>query len=141
MRITIGNDHRGLALKLKIVDMLSKEGHMVTDHGAFESESVDYPEFAHSVAEAVCSKNADRGILICGTGIGMSMTANKHAGARAALCYDVDFARLTRQHNDANILCLGELNGDESNLAIVKVFLTTEFEGGRHLRRVNLIDP
>ncbi|ADJ25971.1 ribose 5-phosphate isomerase B [Dehalogenimonas lykanthroporepellens BL-DC-9] len=140
MKIAIGNDHRGYELKKKIITWLAHNGYEVTDYGTSVSESVDYPDYAHSVADAVSSKKADRGILICGTGIGMSITANKHQGIRAALCYKPEYALLTRKHNDANLLCLGELNGDDLNLDVVRVFFETEFEGGRHLPRIKKIE-
>ena len=139
MKIAIGNDHRGYALKIIIVAWLSEQGHRVMDFGTSNTESVDYPDFAHLVASNVINGYAECGILICGTGIGMSMTANKYRGSRAALCYKPEYAELTRRHNDANILCLGELNGDELNLEVLKSFLNTTFEGGRHQRRLDKI--
>ncbi len=139
MKIAIGNDHRGYQLKLKIVDWLKSHNHIIEDVGAFSEESADYPDFAGKVARAVATGQAERGILICGTGIGMSIAANKRKEIRAALCYKPEYAALTRMHNDANVLCLGEMNGDELNLDVVEVFLGTDFEGGRHQRRVDKI--
>lgn len=139
MKIAIGNDHRGYALKIKTMAMLIRLGHEVYDAGTDNEDSADYPDYAHQVASKVLNGDAERGILICGTGIGMSMTANKYAGIRAALCYKPEYAELTRRHNDANILCLGELNGDDMNLEVVNVFMDTDFEGGRHQRRIDKI--
>jgi ribose 5-phosphate isomerase B len=139
MRIYIGNDHRGYKLKLKIVDWLKSQGHEVADVGADSEASADYPDFAGKVARAVSHGQAERGILICGTGIGMSMSANKLPEIRAALVYKPKFAALTRMHNDANVLCLGEMNGDDLNMEVLKVFMATEFEGGRHQRRIDKI--
>ncbi|MGI2335385.1 MAG: ribose 5-phosphate isomerase B [Dehalogenimonas sp.] len=139
MKIAIGNDHRGYRLKNKIVAMLAQQGHEVVDFGSDSEESTDYPDFAHLVASSIVNEDTERGILVCGTGIGMSMTANKYPDIRAALCYRPDYAELTRCHNDANIICLGEMNGDELNLEVVNVFLNTEFQGGRHQRRIEKI--
>ncbi|MEN8614537.1 ribose 5-phosphate isomerase B [Dehalogenimonas sp. THU2] len=139
MKIAIGNDHRGYSLKLQMMDWLVSNGHEVRDLGTNSEESTDYPDYAHGVAQAVASGKADRGVLICGTGIGMSMVANKLKEIRAALCYKPEYAVLTRQHNDANILCLGEMNGDDLNFEVLKAFMTTGFEGGRHQRRVDKI--
>ncbi|PPD57794.1 ribose 5-phosphate isomerase B [Dehalogenimonas etheniformans] len=139
MRIAIGNDHRGYELKLKIVEWLKSQGYEVTDVGAFSEESADYPDFAAKVAKAVAQGQAERGVLICGTGIGMSMSANKMPGIRAALVYKPEYAALTRMHNDANVLCLGEMNGDDLNMEVLKVFMGTQFEGGRHQRRIDKI--
>jgi len=137
MKIAIGNDHRGYKLKLKIVAWLKDQNHQVEDVGAFSEESADYPDFAAKVARAVAQGHAERGILICGTGIGMSMSANKLPGIRAALVYKTEYAALTRKHNDANVLCLGEMNGDDLNMEVLQVFINTEFEGGRHQRRID----
>ncbi len=139
-RIAIGCDHRGLALKELIVPFLQNAGHSYQDFGCYSTEPVDYPDIAQKVGEAVASGNFDQGILICHTGIGMSIAANKIKGVRAALCCDVFAAQRARQHNDANVLCLrGEDIDTESALEIVKPFLATDFEGGRHLQRVNKI--
>ena len=139
-RIAIGCDHRGFGLKELIISFLQKAGHSYQDFGCFSTEPVDYPDIAQKVGEAVASGNFDQGILICNTGIGMCIAANKIKGVRAALCHKVLAAQRARQHNDANVLCLGGEDAD-TNLAleIVKTFLTTNFEGGRHARRVDKI--
>ncbi|MCJ7575670.1 MAG: ribose 5-phosphate isomerase B [Dehalococcoidia bacterium] len=139
-RIAVGCDHRGFALKELIVPFLRKAGHSYQDFGCYNADPVDYPDIARKVGEAVASGNFDFGILICSTGIGMCIAANKIKGVRAALCHNVFAAQRARQHNDANILCLGGEDVDtKSALEIVKTFLTTDFEGGRHARRVNKI--
>jgi ribose 5-phosphate isomerase B len=139
-RIAIGCDHRGLALKELIMPLLQNLGHSSQDFGCYSTDPVDYPDIAQKVGEAVASGNFDQGILICNTGIGISIAANKIKGVMAALCCDVFAAQRARQHNDANVLCLrGENIDTESALEIVKTFLATDFEGGRHLRRVNKI--
>lgn len=137
MRIAIGCDHRGLSLKQSIIKLLAEMGHSLEDFGCYTADSVDYPDIAKVVAEAVANGHFERGILICDTGIGMSIAANKIKGIRAALCHDDFSARRARQHNDANILCLAE--GEGQIPEIIEAFLTTEFEGGRHLRRLNKI--
>jgi ribose 5-phosphate isomerase B len=139
-RIAIGCDHRGFALKESIIYFLQKENYSYQDFGCYSTEPVDYPDIAQKVGEAVVSGNFDQGILICNTGIGMCMAANKIKGIRAALCHNSFTAQRARQHNDANVLCLGGEDMDtKSALEIVKTFLTTNFEGGRHIRRVNKI--
>ncbi len=139
MKIAIGSDHGGFALKVVILPLLQDLGHEVQDLGCYDTASVDYPAFADAVCEKVSSKNADCGILICGTGIGMSMAANKKEGIRAALCSDHYTACMSREHNDANVLCLGErVTGPGVAEEIVKVWLATSFGGGRHLRRIEL---
>jgi ribose 5-phosphate isomerase B len=139
-RIAIGCDHRGFALKELIMPFLQNTGHNHQDFGCYNTDSVDYPDIAQKVGEAVASGNFDQGILICNTGIGISIAANKIKGIRAALCCDVFAAQRARQHNDANVLCLkGEDIDIELALEIVKTFLATDSEGGRHLRRVNKI--
>ena len=141
MRIAIGCDHQGVNLKQDILKLLIDAGHSCVDFGCYTDESVDYPDFAQKVGEAVAAGDFERGILICNNGIGMSMAANKVKGIRAALCYTAFNARRTRQHNDANVLCLGA--GIEQVMEpvaeIVNAFLTAEFEGGRHQRRVDKI--
>ena len=139
MRIAIGCDHRGLNLKQLIIKLLAETGHNCEDFGSYTADSVDYPDIAKKVAEAVAKGYFERGILICDTGIGMSIAANKVKGIRAALCHDAFSARRARQHNDANILCLATGEGQEQISEIIEVFLTSEFEGGRHLRRLNKI--
>ena len=138
--IAIGCDHRGFALKDLIIPLLQKAGRSYQDFGCYGTDPVDYPDIAQRVGDAVASGKFEQGILICSTGIGMSIAANKIRGIRAALCCDVFAARRARQHNNANILCLrGEDSNTESALEIVKTFLTTDFEGGRHVQRVNKI--
>jgi ribose 5-phosphate isomerase B len=140
MRIAIGADHAGFPLKEAIREKLLRDGHQVEDVGTHSGASVDYPDFARAVAQKVAAGEADRGILICYTGVGMSIAANKVRGVRAALGVNPDEVRLTRQHNDANVLTLGAtLTTPEEAERLVDVFLTTEFEGGRHARRVQKI--
>jgi ribose 5-phosphate isomerase B len=139
MRIAIGGDHRGLALKGLVIKLLTEAGHSYEDFGCYTEESVDYPDIAEKVAEAVAKGNFDYGILICGTGIGMSIAANKVKGIRAALCYNAFSARRARQHNDAQICCLAAEEEQARVPAIIEAFLTTEFEGGRHQERLNKI--
>jgi ribose 5-phosphate isomerase B len=137
MKIAIGSDHRGLELKQKVIKLVTDAGNEYKDFGAYSEARVDYPNIAEAVGKAVVSGQYDRGILICGTGIGMCIAANKVKGIRAGLAVNEFMALRSRQHNDANILCLGAEN-DESQLAqMVKAFLTTEFEGGRHQTRVD----
>jgi ribose 5-phosphate isomerase B len=137
MRIAIGADQGGYELKQPIAEFLIAEGHEVSDLGIRRLESVDYPDIAALVARAVAAGEAERGIIICGTGIGVSLAANKVRGIRAALCTDCYMARMAREHNDAQILCLGgRVLGIGSALDIVRVFLTSTFLGGRHARRV-----
>jgi ribose 5-phosphate isomerase B len=140
MKIAIGSDHAGLALKEQLRDRLTQSGHEVADFGTNSPESTDYPDFVNPVTQAVVSGAADRGILVCSTGIGMSITANKVRGIRAALCMNEDQARLTRAHNNANVLALGaKYTPLDLALDIAGTFLKTEFEGGRHARRVSKI--
>jgi len=140
MRIAIGADHAGYELKQHIAESLIAQGHQVQDLGTHSLEQVDYPDFAALVARAVVAGEAERGILICGTGIGMSISANKVRGVRAALCTDCYMARMARQHNDAQILCLGgRVLGPDLALDIVEVFLRTDFLGDRHAQRVDKI--
>lgn len=139
-RIAIGADHAGYALKGAIVRFLQASGYPVEDVGTYGEESVDYPDYAVRVARAVASGQADLGILICGTGIGMSITANKVKGIRAAVATDGYMARMAREHNNANILCLGgRVLGTGSALDIVQAFLQSHFAGGRHASRVSKI--
>jgi ribose 5-phosphate isomerase B len=137
MHIAIGCDHRGLELKQAITGLLAEMKHDYHDFGCYTSEPVDYPDIAKQVAEAVASGDFDHGILICSSGIGMSIAANKVKGIRAALCCDVFGAEMARRHNDANILCLSA--NTVAALDIVKVYLSSTFEGGRHLRRLEKI--
>ena len=139
MRIAIGCDHRGLNLKQLIIKLISEAKHTYEDFGCYTTDSVDYPDIAKMVAEAVATGYFEQGILICNTGIGMCIAANKVKGVRAALCYSAFSARRARQHNDANILCLGAEQGQDTIPEIIETYLTTEFEGGRHQRRLNKI--
>jgi ribose 5-phosphate isomerase B len=140
MKIAIGSDHRGYDVKRRILSLLERLNHEVVDMGTHGCESVDYPDFAFQVAQAVSQQQVDRGILICGTGIGMCIAANKVKGVRAAPCHDSITAEMSRRHNDANVLCLSaDLLGDELIDRMVRIWLETEFEGGRHARRVEKI--
>ena len=140
--IAVGSDHGGFALKQEILAYLKEKGLDYKDYGCFEEKSCDYPEYAHAVAHAVADGICDRGILICGTGIGMSIAANKVPGIRAALCGDCFSAQMTREHNDANILALGaRVVGPGLALKIVETFLATDFSGDeRHARRISKIE-
>ena len=140
MKIAVGNDHRGFEAKKQIKAIVTQLGHECIDVGTDSSDPVDYPDPAYLAAMAVSKKQADRAILACGTGIGMSITANKIRGIRAALCHDELSAQISRHHNDANVLCIsGDLIGDVLLRKIVEVWLNTEFSGGRHQRRVKKI--
>jgi len=137
MKIAIGADHAGFTYKEQITNFLIAKGFSVEDVGTHGPDSVDYPDFAHPVAQAVENKKADWGILVCGSGNGVAITANKHQGIRAALCWNVEIAQLARQHNDANILCLpARFVTAEEALQMVEAFANTSFEGGRHSNRV-----
>lgn len=141
MKIALGADHAGFELKEKVKALLQELGHEVLDKGCFSTQSVDYPQFGAKVAKSILAGEAERGILICGTGLGMSMVANRFPGIRAALCHELFTAKMARLHNDANILVMGgRVLGDVLALEMVKVFLETPFEGGRHARRVKQID-
>lgn len=141
MKIAIGSDHAGFKLKETVKEFLKTSGIEVIDFGTHSEESADYPDFAFPVAEAVAKKEFDFGILICGTGIGMSITANKVAGIRAALCNDLFTANCSKEHNDANILCMGgRIVGEGLAKAIVQTWLERKFQGGRHERRVKKIE-
>ena len=139
MRIAIGCDHRGLSLKQSITKLITGEGHSCKDFGCYTADSVDYPDIANEVAGAVADGEFERGILICNTGIGMSIAANKVKGIRAALCHSAFDAKSARQHNDANILCLGAEGGKGAIPQILMAFLDFKFEGGRHLRRLDKV--
>jgi len=140
MKIALGSDHAGFPLKEKIKNFLLREGHEVIDYGALSEDSTHYPLYARSVALAVQRGEAERGILVCGTGIGMSIAANKFRGIRAALCVNEYMARMSRLHNDANVLCLsGEMLNEQVVQRMLKIWLETPFEGGRHARRVEKI--
>jgi len=140
VRVAVGSDHRGIELKKSIIDLLKKLGYEYNDFGGYSDDPVDYPDIAKEVALAVAGRKYDHGILICGSGIGMSIAANKVKGVRAALCCNVLNAERARLHNDANILCLGQgIVGEKIALNIVKAYLLTSFEGGRHERRIEKI--
>jgi ribose 5-phosphate isomerase B len=140
--IILGSDHAGFPLKEKLKQQLQQKGLQVEDIGAQSEQSVDYPVVAHELAEAVASGRFERGVLVCGTGIGVSIAANRHAGVRAAVAYDEQTARLSRAHNDANVLALGGRSLDhDAARRILDIWLATPFEGGRHARRVALIEP
>ena len=140
MKIAIGSDHGGFNLKNTVMEHLKEKGYEFKDFGTYSADSCDYPDIAIEVAEKVASGEYDRGILICGTGIGIGIAANKVQGIRAALCHDTFSAHASREHNNANILTMGErVIGAGLALEIVDIWLTTEFEGGRHARRVDKI--
>lgn len=139
--LAIASDHAGFVYKQKITPLLDQLGVAYKDFGTFSTESTDYPDWAHKACQAITAGECERGILVCGTGIGMSIVANKHKGVRAAACETTTAARLARQHNNANVLAIGErVTGWEAAADIIRVFLSTPFEGGgRHERRVNKI--
>ncbi len=140
-RIIIGCDHGGLNLKNKVVEHLKEICYEVEDVGTYTTESVDYPIYAKKVAHAVADGKYEKGIIICGTGIGVSIVANKVKGIRASLCGDTFSAKATRQHNNSNILCMGErVIGAGLALDIVDIWLTTEYEGGRHQKRIDMME-
>ncbi len=139
-KIAIGADHAGFDYKTKISEMLKQKGFEIVDIGPYNNESVDYPDFAHPVAASVEKGEADFGILVCGSGNGMAMSANKHQGVRAAVCWNTELGALARQHNDANVLCLpGRFISNLEAANIVNAFFEADFEGGRHQRRVDKI--
>jgi len=139
--IVIASDHAGVDLKGRLIEVVRAAGREVRDLGPADSSSVDYPDFGHRVAAAVAGGEAEAGVLICGTGIGMSMTANRHPGVRAALCHDAFTAEMARRHNDANVLCMGaRVIGAGVAEQMVRIFLETSFEAGRHQRRVEKIE-
>lgn len=139
MKIAIGCDHGGIGLKAEIVPLLRELGHTVDDNGCYSTDSVDYPDFAKAVCAQVQNNSCERGILICGTGVGMSMVANRFEGIRAALGNELFTARMSREHNDANVLCLGaRVVGPGLAVEIVRAWVSTEFAGGRHQRRIDM---
>jgi len=140
LKIAVASDHAGFERKQVVLKYLQKQGIEFKDFGAFSAESSDYPDFAHPLAEAVSLGEFDKGITLCGSGNGINMTANKHQGIRSAICWMPEIAKLARQHNDANVCALPArfINDDEA-VEIVKIFLETEFEGGRHVNRINKI--
>jgi len=140
MRVAIGSDHRGVHVKNKLITLLTQMGHEVIDEGTNTTESIDYPDIASVVGRKVSQGTVDRGILVCGTGIGMAIVANKFPGVRAAACHDEISAAICRRHNDVNVLCLsGDMLGERPIDTLVKIWLQTEFEGGRHARRLKKI--
>lgn len=141
LRIAIGSDHRGVKIKDRLVQSLTADGYPVVDVGTHGDAAVDYPDFAKEVALQVSDGRADRGILICGTGIGMSIAANKFAGVRAASCYDEVMVEISRRHNDVNVLCLpGDMIGDRPIDDLIRMWLNTGFDGGRHAVRIEKIN-
>lgn len=139
MKIAIGSDHGGFEMKEVVVDFLKEQGHTVEDVGCHSKNSVDYPEFSDKVCQQILVGDCELGILLCGTGIGMSLAANRNKEIRAALCHESYTARMSRQHNNANILCLGgRVLGIEVALDIVGTWIETPFEGGRHQRRIDM---
>jgi ribose 5-phosphate isomerase B len=139
MRIAIGADHRGLDVKKFAIALVSEAGYSHEDFGSYTTDPVDYPDIARKVAEAVVGGDFDHGILVCNTGVGASIAANKVRGIRAALCRDAFSARRARQHNDANILCLAAIDEPDCIAEILKAYLDSQFEGGRHQRRLDKV--
>ncbi len=140
MKIAIGNDHAGTTYKFAVLEYLKSEGIEVSNYGTNEENSVDYPDFVHPVANDVDTEKVDFGILICGSGNGVAMTANKYKNVRAGLCWTKEITELTRQHNNANIICVpARFTSQHQAIDMIKTFLNTKFEGGRHLSRVNKI--
>jgi ribose 5-phosphate isomerase B len=140
MRVAVGSDHRGFGVKAKLIELVARLGHEVEDVGCFSADSVDYPDVAAIVGQKVAGGQVDRGILICGTGIGMCIAANKFPGVRAAPCHDDLTAELSRRHNDLNVLCLSaDMLGEKLIDRMVEIWLNTPFEAGRHARRVEKI--
>lgn len=138
MKISVGNDHAGFIHKDAVIQFLKQKGHIVTNHGTNSEDSVDYPDFVHPVAQDVIKGTAEKGILLCGSGNGVSMTANKYAAIRAAICWEEELATLARAHNDANVLCIpARFVSEKTALDMVDSFLNTSFEGGRHQKRVD----
>jgi ribose 5-phosphate isomerase B len=136
--LAIGSDHAGYELRLKVIKYLEAKGIALKDYGTFSQESVDYPDYAHEIAKAIKQGDHNQGILICGTGVGISISANRHSHIRCALCWDPEIARLSRRHNDANVLALaGRFTQEKMAQKIIDAFFETEFEGGRHKIRVD----
>ena len=141
MKIAVGCDHAAYELKEAIKEKLTREGHEVLDMGCDSTESVDYPKYGHAVGRAVASGEAERGIAVCGSGIGISIACNKVPGIRAALCTSVEMAEMCRRHNNANVVCMGaRMISQELAFDIIDKWMTTDFEGGKHLRRINEIE-
>lgn len=140
MRISIGSDHAGFQLKVKVIELLKTLDYVIEDFGCFSEDSMDYPDVAHPVCDSIENKESELGILICGSGNGISMAANKHQGIRAALSWTPEIAEMAKLHNDANVLSMpARFITEETAFEIVKIFLNTKFEGGRHSRRVDKI--
>ncbi len=140
MKVVIGADHAGYELKEKVKEYLHENGHEVLDYGTFSSDSVDYPDFAHKVAADVHNGEVEKGILVCGSGQGVCMTANKYENVRAALAWTPEIAGLSREHNNANVVCMpARFISEDEAMKVVHTFISTDFEGGRHERRVNKI--
>jgi ribose 5-phosphate isomerase B len=140
LKISIGSDHRGVHIKGRLIQALSAAGFSISDEGTDSEKTVDYPDYAQQVAKKVSNGDADRGILICGTGLGMSITANKFLGVRAASCYDEVMVEMSRRHNNVNVLCLpGDMIGDRPVDELVLMWLQTDFDGGRHADRLKKI--
>lgn len=140
MKIAIGGDHAGYALKLKVIKHLADKGIEVKDFGPYSEDSCDYPDYVHPLAQAVEKAEYDLGIVICGSGNGVNMVANKYQGIRSGLCWEPELAEMTRLHNDANVLAIpARYIAEEKGIAIVEAFVNTSFEGGRHQKRVNKI--
>jgi len=140
MKIAIASDHAGLELKTELQRVLGEKGHQARDFGTHSGDSVDYPDFASQVARAVQKGECELGVLVCGTGVGMSIVANKYRGVRAALCHSEFEAKMARMHNDANVLCLGQrVTGPGLAAGVLEAFLEAKFEGGRHERRVQKV--
>lgn len=140
-KLIIGCDHGGLTLKNRIIEHLKEKGFEIEDCGTYTKESCDYPVIAHKLASKISDNTYEKGILVCGTGLGMSIAANKVKGVRAVTCTDTCSARMSRAHNNANVLCLGErITGEYLALDIVDIWLSTDFQGGRHQRRVDIIE-
>ena len=141
MKISIGSDHAGYDVKQEIITFLLNKGYEVDDIGCHSNDSVDYPEFGHQVGNNIRSQISDKGIVVCGSGIGISIAANKIKGIRAALCFTKEHAKMSRLHNDSNVLAVGaRMNGGDNILDIVQIWLNTDFEGGRHKLRIDKID-
>ena len=141
MKLAVASDHAGFELKEQVRLLLESQGHTVEDCGCYSEESCDYPDYANRLCEAILGEKAERGVLVCGTGLGMSYTANRHKGIRAALCTSAEMAEMSRAHNDANVLVLGSriLDTDIVN-DVLNAWMETPFDGGRHLRRIRKID-
>ena len=138
--IAVGCDHAGFPYKAIVIKQLESKGFTVKDFGTYSTDSVDYPDYVHPLCNAIENGDCHQGVLLCGSGNGVCMTANKHAGIRAALCWSVDVASLARKHNDANVICIpARFVSENVALAMVDTFLTTDFEGGRHQKRVDKI--